>query len=44
MSIFKKKSGDAAVAGKSDLDAKAAALASEPDEGSKIAWMLKTVP
>ena len=30
MSIFKKKSGDAAAAsGKSDLDAKAAALASE---------------
>ena len=45
MSIFKKKSGDAAAAsGKSDLDAKAAALASEPDEDSKIAKMLKSMP
>ena len=44
MSIFKKKSGDVAAAGKSDLDAKAAALASEPDEDSKIAKMLKNMP
>lgn len=44
MSIFKKKSGDTAAAGKSDLDAKAAALASEPDEDSKIARMLKSMP
>lgn len=44
MSIFKKKSGGDAAAGKSDLDAKAAALASEPDEDSKIARMLKSMP
>ncbi len=42
MSIFKKKSDGAA--GVSDLDAKAAALASEPDEDSKIARMLKSMP
>jgi len=42
MSIFKKQSGG--TAGASDLDAKAAALASEPDEDSKIARMLKSMP
>lgn len=41
MSIFKKTS---AAEGKTDLDAKAAALASEPDEDSKIARMLKSMP
>lgn len=40
MSIFNKKSQE----GKTDLDAKAAALASEPDEDSKIARMLKSMP
>lgn len=44
MSILKKKNGDTAEAGKSNLDAKAAALASEPDEDSKIARMLKNMP
>lgn len=43
MSVFKKKSGETP-AGKSDLDAKAAALASEPDEDSKIARLLKSMP
>nr|WP_325221964.1 TRAP transporter fused permease subunit [uncultured Oscillibacter sp.] len=41
MSIFKKQTG---AGGKSDLDAKAKALASEPDEDSKIARMLKSMP
>ena len=41
MSIFKKQTG---TGGKSDLDAKAKALASEPDEDSKIARMLKSMP
>ena len=41
MSIFKKTP---AAEGKTDLDAKAAALASEPDEDSKIARMLKSMP
>lgn len=45
MSIFKKKNGEAAgVADKIDLDAKAAALASQPDEESKIAKMLRQMP
>lgn len=41
MSIFKKQTD---AGGKSDLDAKAKALASEPDEDSKIARMLKSMP
>lgn len=41
MSIFKKQTD---AGGKSDLDAKAKALASESDEDSKIARMLKTMP
>ena len=41
MSIFKKQTG---AGGKSDRDAKAKALASEPDEDSKIARMLKSMP
>ena len=41
MSIFKKQTG---AGGKSDLDSKAKALASEPDEDSKIARMLKSMP
>ena len=41
MSIFKKQTG---AGGKSDLEAKAKALASEPDEDSKIARMLKSMP
>ena len=41
MSIFKKQTH---AGGKSDLDAKAKALASEPDEDSKIARMLKSMP
>ena len=41
MSIFKKQTD---AGGKSDLDAKANALASEPDEDSKIARMLKSMP
>ena len=41
MSIFKKQTG---AGDKSDLDAKAKALASEPDEDSKIARMLKSMP
>ncbi|WP_302620104.1 TRAP transporter fused permease subunit [uncultured Oscillibacter sp.] len=41
MSIFKKQTG---TGGKSDLEAKAKALASEPDEDSKIARMLKSMP
>ena len=41
MSIFKKQTG---AGGKSDLDAKAKSLASEPDEDSKIARMLKSMP
>lgn len=40
MSIFNKKARE----GKDDLDARAAALASEPDEDSKIARMLKSMP
>lgn len=45
MSMFKKKIVDAdAAADKLDLDAKAAALASEPDEETKIAKMLRTMP
>ena len=41
MSIFKNHTG---AGDKSDLDAKAKALASEPDEDSKIARMLKSMP
>ncbi len=41
MSIFKKQTD---AGGKSDLDAKAKALASKPDEDSKIARMLKSMP
>lgn len=41
MSIFKKQTD---AGGKSDLDAKAKALASESDEDSKIARMLKSMP
>lgn len=41
MSIFKKQND---AGGKSDLDAKAKALASEPDEDSKIARLLKSMP
>ena len=44
MSIFKKKAGEASGGPKVDLDAKAAALASEPDEESKIARLLRTMP
>ena len=41
MSIFKNQTG---AGGKRDQDAKAKALASEPDEDSKIARMLKSMP
>ncbi len=43
MSIFKKTT-DVGSGSKTDLDAKAKALASEPDEDSKIARMLKSMP
>jgi TRAP transporter 4TM/12TM fusion protein len=48
MSLFKKKNTSAAdqdsASKHADLDAKAAALAQEPDEDSKIAKMLKKMP